>query len=293
VNPLPGELGRQVCQALGAQQPLRLVGAVSGGDISNAYRAVCDRFELFIKINTVDTAALFEAEFHNLQALADRQPIRVPEPVCHGSDAEQSWLVLEYIALQRDGDHEALGHGLATMHRALGTEYGWPTDNFIGLTPQVNGSLPDWTGFWWHRRLWPLVERLVVNGDPHGLQGRAEAIRERLPSFFDGRVPRASLLHGDLWGGNAAFDEQGRPVIYDPACYHGDRETDIAMTELFGGFDARFHAAYREAWPLAVGYQWRRSLYQAYHLLNHMLMFGDGWLPRVNACLDGLVRDDS
>lgn len=178
------------------------------------------------------------------------------------------------------------------MHRVTATGYGWPSDNFIGATPQPNGALPDWIDFWWQRRIGYLVDRLLDSGDPGGLGRRAEAVRERLPAMFDGRVPRASLLHGDLWGGNAAFDVQGRPVLFDPACYHGDRETDIAMTELFGGFDARFHAAYREAWPLAVGYAWRRSLYQAYHLLNHMLLFGPGWWPRVRDCLDRVIAEN-
>ena len=161
-------------------------------------------------------------------------------------------------------------------------------------TPSIHlrSYLEDWTDclfawirfflmgdFWWQRRIGHLVDRLLASGDPGGLEQRAAAVRERLPAMFDGRVPRASLLHGDLWGGNAAFDVQGRPVVYDPACYHGDRETDIAMTELFGGFDPRFHAAYREAWPLAVGYAWRRSLY------------GAGWWPRVRDCLDRVIAE--
>lgn len=111
-----------------------------------------------------------------------------------------------------------------------------------------------------------------------------------LADFFDD-VPIASLLHGDLWSGNYAFDDDGQPVVFDPAVYYGDRETDLAMTELFGGFSADFYAAYQSAWPLDSGYRVRKQLYNLYHILNHLNLFGGHYLHRAEATMEGLLAE--
>lgn len=282
-------VGRQAAAALGKVEELEIISPVAGGDINRALQARLGSDMLFIKLNRPSAAAMLAAEFHSLQALRERQDLRVPEPICHGADGESSWLVMEYIDLQRMGDHAALGRGLARMHRQAGTQFGWPADNFIGTTPQPNRCSDSWRGFWWNQRLGHQLELASSDGDPHGLAGLAEPLERAVSRLLTDHRPSPSLLHGDLWGGNYGFDAAGQPVLFDPACYHGDRETDLAMIELFGGFSAEFHSAYRAEWPLAEGYAERRTLYQLYHLLNHLNLFGAGWLGRVRATAMQLI----
>jgi fructosamine-3-kinase len=123
------------------------------------------------------------------------------------------------------------------------------------------------------------------------LQRLGELLLANLEGFFPGYRPPASLLHGDLWGGNAAFAISGEPVVFDPAVYYGDREADLAMTELFGGFDSRFYAAYREAWPLDPGYGTRKTLYNLYHILNHANLFGGGYVSQTENMLQRLLAE--
>jgi fructosamine-3-kinase len=176
--------------------------------------------------------------------------------------------------LKRNGDWAALGQMLAKLHRQTGPRFGWHRDNWIGATPQVNGWRDDWSEFWQECRIRPQLELARKNGF---------SLPE--PPRLKNHQPQASLLHGDLWSGNAGFIEKG-PVIFDPAVYYGDREADIAMTELFGGFPARFYDAYNEAFPLPAGYETRKHFYNLYHLLNHLNIFGAGYLGRVQATLD-------
>jgi protein-ribulosamine 3-kinase len=202
-----------------------------------------------------------------LQALG--AVVRVPRVLEHGAD----FIVLERLELKRDGDWAALARMLATLHRTTGPRFGWHRDNWIGATPQINTWCDDWCEFWQERRMRPQLELARKNGfdipDPPKLTHN----------------PRPSLLHGDLWNGNAGFIEDG-PVIFDPAVYYGDREADLAMTELFGGFPARFYDAYHEAFPLPTGYETRKHFYNLYHLLNHLNIFGAGYLAPVRRTLD-------
>jgi len=166
---------------------------------------------------------------------------------------------------------------LTDLHRHTNARFGWATDNWIGLSPQQNGWSADWVEFFLEKRLKPQAARC-------GLLAELPDVRR----ILEGHRPQASLLHGDLWSGNAGFTAEG-PVIYDPAVYYGDRECDLAMTELFGGFPAEFYAAYRQAFPLPDGYATRKNLYNLYHLLNHLNIFGGGYLVQVKAAL-GLLR---
>lgn len=180
-------------------------------------------------------------------------------------------LVLERLALGARADWPAMARMLAALHRNTSPRFGWATDNWIGLAPQRNGWSDDWASFFFEERLAPQA---------HRAQLRLPDLRKLL----EGHRPQASLLHGDLWSGNAGFTPDG-PVIFDPAVYYGDREADLAMTELFGGFPAEFYASYRRELPLDPGYEKRKHLYNLYHLLNHLNLFGAGYLGQVNAAL--------
>jgi len=184
---------------------------------------------------------------------------------------------------------ELLGRQLAALHRVTHTRFGWHRDNTIGSTPQINTQKNDWVTFYREQRLRYQLELAAENGYGGSLQRRGEQLLERLPAFFISYRPRPSLLHGDLWGGNHAALTDGTPVIFDPAVYYGDREADLAMTELFGGFGSGFYSAYRAAWPLDPGYRVRKDLYNLYHVLNHLNLFGGGYRGQAEQMVDRLL----
>ena len=230
----------------------------------------------FAKLNAADCLDLFEAEADGLRELEAAAEIRVPHPVASGSSGHAAFLLLEWLPLGGQARPADLGRQLARLHRHSQAEFGWRRDNHIGSTPQPNSPLPDWIAFYRNQRLSPQLDLARRNGAPGPLLLQGERLMERLEAFFPGYRPLPSLLHGDLWGGNHGYAD-GTPVLFDPAVYYGDREADLAMTELFGGYPADFFAAYREAWPLDPGYRVRKHLYNLYHLLNHFNLFGDGY----------------
>jgi fructosamine-3-kinase len=175
------------------------------------------------------------------------------------------------------------------QHRALQPAFGWYRDNTIGSTPQSNAWQDDWVTFLRERRLGYQLELAAENGFRGRLQQRGEVLLDALGEFFTTYRPVPSLLHGDLWAGNRTADEHGRPVIFDPAVYYGDREADVAMTRLFGGFGAGFYRAYEANWALDDGAGARTDLYNLYHVLNHLNLFGEGYLARALAMLDRLL----
>ena len=169
--------------------------------------------------------------------------------------------------------------------------FGWPRDNTIGTTPQVNAWGDDWAEFFRDRRIAPQLALAARNGHGGALQRDGERLLAAIPALLAGHAPAPSLLHGDLWSGNAACLATGEPVIFDPAVYYGDREADLAMTELFGGFGADFYAAYRDAWPLPDGYERRRTLYNLYHVLNHLNLFGGGYGAQAETMIARLLAE--
>lgn len=237
--------------------------------------------EDFVKRGPAHYAAMYAAEAEGLRALR-AAGVRAPEPYAHGVRGGAAYLEMERLEFGGRPDWPALARMLAGLHRDTGPRFGWEKDNWIGLAPQKNGWHDEWIGFYRDCRLVPQLERA-------GLASEAKPLLAKLDHFFETYRPVASLLHGDLWNGNVAFTREG-PVVYDPAVYYGDREADLAMTELFGGFPAAFYAAYREAWPLDSGYEARKPLYNLYHLLNHLNLFGSGYLGQVNATLGLLLR---
>ena len=262
--------------------------AVGGGCINRGYRLQGIGGEYFVKLNRPTSLPMFEAEVEGLREIAATGTVRVPHPVCTGSDHTQAWIVLEYLALG-SAPHSAmarLGEQLAALHRVTSAYCGWTRDNTIGSTPQVNTQTADWIEFWRRHRLGFQLDLAARNGHGGALQRDGAKLIERLPEFFAGYRPAVSLLHGDLWGGNASATIDGTPVLFDPATYYGDREADLAMTELFGGFPRGFYDAYTAAWPLDPNYRRRRGLYNLYHVLNHLNLFGGGYRTQA----EGLIR---
>ena len=267
---------------------LESASAVSGGCINACYLLDTGTARIFVKLNAPRFADAFAAEADGLAALR-AAGMRAPEPLGHGSTAGHAYLALEALELGGNENFAALGHALATLHRARDECFGWARDNYIGASAQQNSQSGNWTAFWRERRLAPQLRLAVANG--HGeITQPVERLCEALPELLAGHTPSVSLLHGDLWRGNAGFLAGGVPVVFDPAVYRGDREADLAMTELFGGFPRTFYAAYEEAWPLDAGYRTRKHLYNLYHLLNHLNLFGGGYLGQVRATLGLLLR---
>lgn len=273
------QITEAITAASGSPFNLQRSDSIGGGCINTAYRLVGDRGSYFIKLNRAERLDMFEAEAEGLNALAEAQAIRVPLPVCTGIDNDQAYLVMEYFegGGETSGAAETFGQQLARMHRYTHDQFGWHRDNTIGSTPQPNTPANDWLAFWRQQRLGFQLELAEQRGASRGLLRKGEDLLQRMAEFFTDYQPQASLLHGDLWSGNYAITREGEPIIFDPAVYFGDREADLAMTELFGGFSRRFYAAYNEAWPLDSGYQVRKTFYNLYHILNHFNMFGGGY----------------
>ncbi|GAB4116684.1 MAG: fructosamine kinase family protein [Sideroxydans sp.] len=262
-------------------RPFELLRAipVGGGDINRSFLLECvDGARYFLKLNTAPQHALFVAEAGGLAALAATRTLRVPQVIAHGVAGDQSYLLLEYLALHSRGDARLLGAQLAALHRCTADRFGFAQDNFIGSTAQPNAWRDDWVTFWRDQRLGFQLRLAAQKGYGGTLQSAGKKLLQRLPAFFADYTPQPSLLHGDLWGGNHAFLADGTPVIFDPAAYYGDRECDLAMTELFGGYASDFYVAYRAEYPLDAGYAVRRDLYNLYHILNHANLFGGGYV---------------
>lgn len=262
-----------------------------GGCINRGYVLIgSDGRKFFAKVNEATTDEMFAAEADGLRELARVGAIRVPRPICVGRSGDEAFLVLEWLPLEGPGNSEDLGRCLARLHQRTQTDFGWWRDNTIGSTPQHNGTVADWPTFYLRRRLQPQLDLARRNGAPRALLQGGERLAAELHVFFAGHRPLPSLLHGDLWGGNYGYAE-GEPVLFDPAVYFGDREAEMAMTELFGGFPDRFYSAYREAWPLGPGYAVRRQLYNLYHVLNHFNLFGGGYGSQAQAMMASLLSE--
>jgi len=246
----------------------------------------------FVKLNQAARLEMFAAEFDGLAELHAAAAIRVPLPLTYGEVPGHSFLVMEWLDLERvAGQVQArLGEQLARLHATTWQGFGWRRDNTIGATPQHNPLTPDWVTFFREQRLHPQLQWAARNGASAKLLDGGQRLLDRLAGLFPGYTPQPSLLHGDLWGGNVGCCA-GQPVVFDPAVYYGDRETDLAMTELFGGFSAAFHAAYAAVWPLDPGYATRKHLYQLYHLLNHFNLFGESYDRQSEGVIERLLAE--
>lgn len=265
--------------------------AIGGGDISAAWRFDTGRCEVFLKTGPRSAAEMFLAEAEGLAEIQRSKTLRVPAVLAVGQDDDAAFLALEWLTFERpDGAVEArLGEQLARMHRTVADRFGWHRDNTIGRTPQQNRWSADWVEFFAEHRLGYQLRLAAKNGYAGNLQQQGARLLRRLPAFFEDHAPLPSLLHGDLWGGNWACCDHG-PVVFDPAVYYGDRESDLAMTRLFGGFGAAFYDAYGSTWPLRSGSVERQQLYQLYHVLNHLNLFGGAYLGRALALIETLLQ---
>jgi len=293
---MPGlfcNISDHIQQATGRRFYLENHRPLGGGCISRSeVMEGDDGLRFFVKLNSSSLSYMFDVEAEGLRALMAARALRIPVPICTGVWQDTAYLVLEFIDLAGAAGtetHSALGRGLATLHRATSDRFGWHLDNTIGSTPQINSWCDHWIDFYREMRLGPQLRLAYDNGIGRQTLSAGENLLQRLGEFFTGYIPIPSLLHGDLWAGNFAADTAGEPVIFDPAPYFGDREADLAITELFGGFGKVFYEAYNADWPLDDGYETRKKLYNLYHVLNHFNLFGGGYSIRARSMIHDLL----
>lgn len=250
---------------------------VGGGCINSAYKISDGETDWFVKTNSASLIEMFVAEAESLNEISASNTVKVPKALCYGTVDNHSYLVLEFLEMTGATDMRTLATQLVAMHRNTSSEFGWYRSNVIGATPQKNTQKNNWIDFWREERLKFQLDLAQKKGCGRELLKQGERLCDCLDEFFDGYEPQASMLHGDLWGGNCSALKDSTPVIYDPAFYYGDRETDIAMTTLFGGFNTEFYNAYNDAWPLDGGYEQRKIIYNTYHIINHYNLFGGGY----------------
>jgi fructosamine-3-kinase len=283
-------LRNSIAAGVGARDPAWEKVGTSPWASAWSLRAGSARY--FVKIARHPTMLACEAD--GLQALAATNTVRVPRVIVSGVEGDDAWLVLEWLALGADPPAGALGASLARLHAATppagprGERFGWHRDNWLGATPQVNAWSVDWGAFFRDCRLAPQLALAAGNGFT-AIAKEGERLLAALPSLISAHEPKPSLLHGDLWSGNAATLASGGGVVFDPAVYVGDREADLAMTELFGGFGSAFRRAYEDVLPLDHGYARRFELYNLYHLLNHLNLFGAAYAARTRHTLASLL----
>ena len=284
---------QDICQAIaeatGKPQEILQETPLGGGCINQAICLQTTSGTWFVKINSAAFVDIFAIEAEALKELRQTQTIRAPQPITHGVSQGNAFLVLEYIefGFPKADSHAKAGKQLAALHQHTAEQYGWKHDNVIGSTPQKNQLSDSWPEFYRDHRLGYQFDLAQRSGKT--FSGKDELL-DQIRDFFTDYTPEPSLLHGDLWGGNMNFDAEGNPVIFDPATYYGDRETDIAFTEMFGGFRREFYEAYNQAWPLDPGYEIRKDLYNLYHYLNHHNLFGGGYASTAQTLIDRLLR---
>lgn len=283
----------QISMTTGHPFAVKAMTPMGGGCINQAYRIADGNQRFFVKLNSNNALSMFEAEAAGLMEIQRSKTFRVPAVLCHGRNEQHAWLVLEYLDIHSGAQGRAtdLGTQLAAMHRVCARQFGWTRDNTLGHTPQINTVSSNWVEFWRMHRLGHQLDLAKTRGFTGKLQDSGENLLIDLDKLLGDRFPAPSLLHGDLWNGNYSYDVTGFPVLFDPAVYYGDREADIAMTELFGGFPANFYSAYRNDYPLDSGYNIRKIVYNLYHILNHLNLFGSGYLNQAEQMIIRLLAE--
>ena len=286
------QIDKAISEAIGESFITEQSRSVGGGSISAASLIKSKNKTYFLKTNSSSQAEMFAVEVDGLNELRKPNVIRVPEPICYGETDSQSFLVLESLSLSSGSkaSAEILGASLAKLHQVKEKQFGWYRDNVIGSTTQIKSQSHSWVEFYRQYRLQFQLSLAEQNGFGGELQALGDQLCENLDVFFKTYQPYPALLHGDLWSGNYAY-EDGVPVIFDPATYYGDREADIAMTELFGGFPENFYKSYNEVLPLDDGYSVRKTLYNLYHILNHLNLFGSGYHAQAIGMMKKLLSD--
>lgn len=276
---------RAACEAvLGSR--VEAVRGLSGGSINEAFRLEAGGRAYFLKLNRSGPAELMTAEAQGLQLLRDAGPLRVPEVVAQGGAGGAAYLLLAFVeeGARSPSFWQQFGEGLAALHRHSAPQFGLSHDNFIGSLPQANARRDNWQDFYGSQRLRPQM-RLARQSGRLGLaaEEQMERLISRLPELCPEEPP--ALAHGDLWSGNFLADKQGLPWLIDPAVSYAHREMDLAMSLLFGGFEARFYQAYETVYPTAPGFRSRVPVYQLYYLLVHINLFGGQYVQAVRRIL--------
>ena len=292
------EIEQHLCKAL--DKPVSFVKreTISGGCINQTWKVVDkNNNEYFVKTNSPDLKDMFVAEAKGLEEIENSNSILTPDVLVFGSTSHCSYLVLEYLSLKSQINQKRMGEQLAQMHlysnpsKKYSNQFGWEHGNHIGSTPQTNSYNTSWVSFWKNERLLYQLNLAKSKGYSHKAYDDGLKLADSVGLFFTSHQVDTSLLHGDLWGGNCASDVEGNPVIYDPAVYYGDREADIAMTELFGGFNSDFYKAYNAHFRLDSGYKTRKTLYNLYHILNHFNLFGDSYAFQAESMTKQLLSE--
>lgn len=284
------EIDRQISEVTGQNFQTNQRSSVGGGCINQGYAISNGQITYFVKINQPSQGEMFAAEMLGLQQMYNTKTIRVPQPLCWGTTDNGSYIVLEWLEMSAGNNKswQQMGRNLAAMHKTTSDQgFGWHINNTIGSTPQINSWMLNWDEFFFKNRLGYQFQLARRRG---GNFPGEQKLLDVIPSLLADHKPETSLVHGDLWGGNVAFTINGEPVIFDPATYFGDREVDIAMTELFGGFPPSFYQGYEEEFPLAPGYEKRKVLYNLYHILNHFNLFGGGYSNQANGMIGRILE---
>lgn len=287
------QIAQEITKATGNSFVVATTRSVGGGCINQGYQLQGNDSQYFVKLNQASQIAMFQAEYLGLTQMYDTQTITIPKPICWGVAGNSCYLVLEWLDLAKGNYHHSswleMGRQLAQMH-ALGKadRYGWLMNNTIGSTPQINTWKDNWADFFAEQRIaYQLQLAQKKGGNFSHIDRVVEVVRAKLAE----RQPEASLVHGDLWSGNADITADGQPTIFDPATYYGDREVDIAMTELFGGFPDAFYQGYNQQWQLDAAYSQRKSIYNLYHILNHFNLFGGSYGFQAQQMINRLFDD--
>ncbi len=249
---------------------------ISSGVTGETFQLRTTSESVFLKRIEIDRSNILDAETEGLRTISATNTLRTPSIIATGESTNFAWLALEFIFLTNPNSDSSIkmGENLASMHQFQNNFHGWHATNWIGATRQYNSYEADWPNFFKEFRLLPQLKLALTNNLDSSIFDNGKLLLGELSKFFANYCPSPSLLHGDLWAGNWAADPDGSPIAFDPACYYGDRETDIAMTELFGGFHQNFYTAYNSINPLDKGYIERKSVYNLYHILNHFNIFG-------------------
>lgn len=272
----------------GERLSLKQVLPVGGGSINQTHRLQAGGYDFFVKLNDARKISMFETEAEGLREVRDGGKIKVPEPIGWGVAQNNAYLVLEWLDLGGKRNWAALASGLAGLHRLEAKEFGWLRSNWIGDTPQPNPWTKNWADFFWQHRL--LYQLKLAEKRGFQLTISLALLKTKIYDLLANHQTFPSLVHGDLWGGNFGFDNDGTPIIFDPALYYGDREVDIAMTELFGGFASEFYEHYQKQFPLDRGYNDRKLVYNLYHILNHFNLFGGSYQYQAQQMINTICK---
>lgn len=272
----------ELLKHLGLQQKFL---PINGGDINQAFRVTDGQTDYFLKLHPQMEESFFAAEVEGLRALGE--VVRVPKVYQVGKFGEQAYLLMEWIT-PASGDPKDLALELSKLHQKKAERFGYPQNNYMGVLPQINTQQTDWPTFYFENRLEVQIAIAKNRNRWHpDREKNYQRLKERVLTEWQGESFTPSLLHGDFWSGNTFFDLDGAPVFVDPAVSYGDREVDLAMAQLFGGFRQEFFAAYQEFLPLKQGWQERLPIYQLYYLIVHLNIFGESYGDAVDRILLG------